>query len=164
MSSDGVAGCRVTSAGAMEQLGAAAAATLASRTDACCIWLEGDLAAGKTTFTRGFVRARGHAGAVKSPTFTLVESYRIDGRDIHHFDLYRLGAPEELEYIGIDEYFGPATSVLVEWPARGAGVLPAADLVVAITVAGRERDVTLTGTETLTNEIVSRYENSIKTA
>ena len=109
------------------------------------ITLEGVLGAGKTTLVRGFLRALGHEGSVKSPTYTLVESYRVAGRDIYHMDLYRILDPDELEELGVRDYFDAEAWILVEWAERGQPVLPAPDLTIRLTPEGEGRRASLCG-------------------
>ncbi len=160
------------------------------------IYLDGDLGTGKTTLVRGFLRAMGHQGAVKSPTFTIVEPYLLDydklfnynvlddnlklntykekqqnlrlpglkeaalkepGLKIYHFDLYRLEDPEELEYIGIRDYLDGRAIALIEWPEKGYGILPEADLVIKINHHKQQRQVELIPQSDSAQVLVSKF-------
>ncbi len=107
------------------------------------IHLEGNLGAGKTTLVRGFMRGMGHSGAVRSPTYTLVEPYELQGRHCYHMDLYRLADPEELEYIGLRDMLDQQSVCLVEWPEQGQGILPSADLLIKIEYVDEARALCL---------------------
>ncbi|UGB44416.1 tRNA (adenosine(37)-N6)-threonylcarbamoyltransferase complex ATPase subunit type 1 TsaE [Frateuria edaphi] len=95
-------------------------------------YLHGDLGAGKTSFARALLTALGVGERVKSPTYSLVESYRAGALTAWHLDLYRIADPGELEWLGLDALGDPAALVLVEWPERGTGALPAPDLVLEL--------------------------------
>lgn len=125
----------------MEGLGARLATRLAA---GMVVFLRGELGAGKTTLVRGVLRGLGYDGAVKSPTYTLVEPYQLGGRTVYHFDLYRLTDPEELEFLGVRDYLQGSGICLIEWPERGAGVLPAADLEIGIDATTEGRVVRMT--------------------
>lgn len=125
----------------MERLGAALAPQLRA---GLVVFLHGELGAGKTTFIRGVLRGLGFTGAVKSPTYTLVEPYQLAGLTVYHFDLYRLNDPEELEFLGVRDYLEGSGVCLVEWAERGAGVLPVPDVDIAIEREEEGRVVRLT--------------------
>ena len=121
-------------ADATDRLGALLAQTRPPR---AIVYLRGDLGAGKSTLARALLRALGVTGAIRSPTYTLVERYPIGDGDAVHLDLYRIGDPGELEFLGLDA--GEGTLWLVEWPERGASALPPADLDVALALDGQGR-------------------------
>jgi tRNA threonylcarbamoyladenosine biosynthesis protein TsaE len=130
----------IASAADMEAFGARLAQVC---TGAALITLQGELGAGKTTLVRGLLRGLGHQGKVKSPTYTLVEPYELGERRVYHFDLYRLGAAEELDDIGLRDYLDAEALCLVEWPERGTARLPAPDLQLVLNHAGDARTVAL---------------------
>ncbi|MBS7458718.1 tRNA (adenosine(37)-N6)-threonylcarbamoyltransferase complex ATPase subunit type 1 TsaE [Coralloluteibacterium stylophorae] len=105
------------------------------------VYLRGDLGAGKSSLARALLRALGVTGTIRSPTYTLVERYPLpgDGREALHLDLYRIGAAEELEFLGLDDAVAEAALWLVEWPERGAGLLPPADLDIMLAPRGEGR-------------------------
>jgi len=121
-----------------------------------CIYLQGDLGAGKTTLVRGLLRALGHQAAVRSPTYTLMEPYAELSPACYHFDLYRLCDPEELEYLGIRDLLDGPVILLFEWPERGAGYLPAADLLIDIHSHGSGRLIKIKTTTEMGRQVCQR--------
>jgi tRNA threonylcarbamoyladenosine biosynthesis protein TsaE len=105
------------------------------------VWLEGDLGAGKTTFARGLIQALGYQGRVKSPTYGLLEQYQLESTQILHMDLYRIGEPEELEFIGLADLLDNQTILLIEWPDKGGKWIPEADFVFKFAYQAEGRDL-----------------------
>lgn len=112
------------------------------------IWLEGDLGAGKTAFARGLILALGYSGRVKSPTFGLLEHYPLASLQVLHLDLYRIGDPGELEFLGIEDLLDEQTVLLIEWPDKGGAWVPRPDFVLRFAYAGEGRVLHLTACTT----------------
>ncbi|PKG81604.1 tRNA (adenosine(37)-N6)-threonylcarbamoyltransferase complex ATPase subunit type 1 TsaE [Colwellia sp. 75C3] len=126
------------------------------------VYLNGDLGAGKTTLTRGFVRGMGHVGNVKSPTYTLVEPYELAEWRIFHFDLYRLADAEELEYMGIRDYFNSDCCCFIEWPEKGTGLLAKADLIINIAYQDEQRIIELQAESVHGEQVMTELAQIIK--
>jgi len=107
----------------------------------CLIFLQGDLGAGKTTLVRGFMRAAGYDGVVKSPTYNIVEEYELEQRLFYHFDLYRLVDAEELEWLGMEDYLKANSVCFIEWPDNGDGYLTVPDIILTLSVRENEREL-----------------------
>ena len=131
---------------ATADLAAALATTIAAHPEPrCCVLaLEGDLGAGKTFFARALLRSQQVEGAVKSPTYTLIEPYQCALGTVLHLDLYRLADPEEMEYLGLQDQMESARLMMVEWPSKAGDFLPAVDLRLALSVEPEQRHWTLT--------------------
>jgi tRNA threonylcarbamoyladenosine biosynthesis protein TsaE len=125
---------------ATEALGAALAQAFQRLPGGSAVfYLHGELGAGKTTCARSVLRALGVSGAIRSPTYTLVETYPLGPLTCVHVDLYRVQGPAEVDELGLRDYFGSDCLLLVEWPERGAGELPPADLELTFQYAGEAR-------------------------
>ncbi|MBI2306595.1 MAG: tRNA (adenosine(37)-N6)-threonylcarbamoyltransferase complex ATPase subunit type 1 TsaE [Rhodocyclales bacterium] len=127
-----------------------------SLTPGMVVYLDGDLGAGKTTLVRAMLRALGHAGPVKSPTYTLVEVYVFSSLYWYHFDFYRFNHPEEFVDAGLGEYFRSDSVCLVEWPDKAAGFVPPPDLVVALAFDGNGRRAALSARSPEGRQCLSR--------
>jgi tRNA threonylcarbamoyladenosine biosynthesis protein TsaE len=129
-----------------EDFGAKLARARPGQTDfLAVVYLTGDLGAGKTTLTRGFLRALGVVGTVRSPTYTLLEVYELKELTAVHLDLYRLSDPAELDNLGLREWAGVGHLWLIEWPERGNDRLPLADLLVRLTAGSVAHDIEVSG-------------------
>ena len=130
----------VATADDMRALGRALGNALrAASGGALVIGLEGELGAGKTTLVGGILAGLGVAGAIRSPTYTLIEPYEAAGLQLYHIDLYRLSGAREVEALGIRDLLTDRAVLLIEWPSRAAGALPTADLSVSIEYQGSGR-------------------------
>lgn len=118
-------------------------AIVTTQTQDITLYLNGELGAGKTTLSRGILQGLGWKGKVKSPTYTLVEEYKIGDKNIYHFDLYRLASPEELEFMGIRDYFNNNSICLIEWAEKGMGWINPADILVNLIYLHGGRQVEL---------------------
>lgn len=127
-----------------EALGARLARSRPAAGELAVLFLQGDLGSGKTTLARGFLQALGVSGTVRSPTYTLIELYPLDGFTVVHADLYRLQDPLELEGLGLREWAQPHHLWLIEWPERGYGHLPPADLQLSLRVAATAHAIEIT--------------------
>lgn len=128
------------------------------------LFLQGDLGAGKTTFVRGFIKGAGFKNNVKSPTYTLVEPYQINQQKIYHFDLYRLEDPQELELIGIRDYFAEPAIYLIEWPERAIKQLPSCDMTCNILPRTVGREVHLKASSAVGQILLDQLANQYRDA
>lgn len=146
---------------ALELVGEAAQLAFGETLAACLprqavLYLEGDLGTGKTTLARGILRGLGHRGSARSPTFTLLEPYALGDRRLYHLDLYRLTDPEELEYLGLRDLLAEEALWLIEWPERGQGALPPADLLVRLDFGDTSRQLRLLARSAQGADVVAR--------
>jgi len=118
--------------------------------------LSGNLGSGKTTLCRGLIQSYSHSGAVKSPTYTLVEPYEIGDKRIYHFDLYRMEDPEELEFIGLWDYLTQEALIIIEWPEKAFGVLPPADLAIQLEQQEKGREITCSANTSLGEAVLEK--------
>jgi tRNA threonylcarbamoyladenosine biosynthesis protein TsaE len=145
---------------AMLKLGSQLAQACPSQSkDPLIIFLQGQLGAGKTTLTRGFLQGLGYKGKVKSPTYTLVEAYEVESRPVFHFDLYRLQEAAELDFIGMQDYLLPQAICLMEWPENAKDRLPSPDLSCSIHLHGSGREIKLTAHSVQGDTLLQRVQH-----
>ncbi|MFT5139177.1 MAG: tRNA threonylcarbamoyladenosine biosynthesis protein TsaE [Lysobacterales bacterium] len=126
------------------------------------VYLYGDLGAGKTTFVRAVLRQLGYEGRVKSPTYGLLECYLLEHLQIVHIDLYRISHPGELEFLGLDEFHLPQSVFMIEWPERGAQLLPKPDLSIEFSHASEARELIFTFHNSTTSEMFNKLANYLQ--
>lgn len=124
------------------------------------VHLHGDLGAGKTTFARALLQALGVGERVKSPTYSLIESYPLNGNTAHHLDLYRLADPEEVEWLGLPDLVDPDALILIEWPERGGQHIPPADLRIELSHAAAQRNLRVVGVTKRGQDALQRWSDS----
>jgi tRNA threonylcarbamoyladenosine biosynthesis protein TsaE len=139
--------------GAMEQLGGRLAALAYPGMQ---IHLSGDLGAGKTTFVRGFLRGLGYDGTVKSPTYTLVESYPLHDFTVYHFDFYRVKHPDEIEAIGFRDYQADGAICLIEWPEMAGQTIGSPDLLIRFSIINEVRQLELVSATESSKLLISK--------
>jgi tRNA threonylcarbamoyladenosine biosynthesis protein TsaE len=159
MNDDGAPGDGTFASGELDeaQLVALAARLAPAVRDGGVIHLAGELGAGKTTFARALLQALGVGERIKSPTYSLVESYRVGDLDIHHLDLYRIADAGELEWLGLGDLWGTHSLVLIEWPERASGTLPPPDLALELQHTGGARTVAATAIGVRGHEMLSAW-------
>ena len=144
-------------------VGASVARALSVLADApLVIALKGELGAGKTTLVRGLLRELGVTGTVRSPTFTLLESYSVPPFEVSHLDLYRLEAPQEIDALGVRDLLEPGRILLIEWPERGQGALPGADLEIGLSIARVGRRIAIEAESAAGEAVLARLKRAIK--
>jgi tRNA threonylcarbamoyladenosine biosynthesis protein TsaE len=143
---------------ATDELGRQLADALADH--ALLVTLQGELGAGKTALVRAFLQGMGHPGRVRSPTYTLMEPYVLDGQRVLHLDLYRLGDPGELEFLGFRDLIDEEHIVLIEWPERAGDLIPTVDLEILLAYEGEGRRVRISAGTDRGRQLLSRVSAS----
>jgi tRNA threonylcarbamoyladenosine biosynthesis protein TsaE len=124
------------------------------------VFLHGNLGAGKTTFVRGVLQGLGHQGKVKSPTYTIVEPYKVFDKNIYHFDLYRFNDEEEWEMAGFREYFNDESICMIEWPEKAATLMPNADIDIELSLTKEGRCIKYIANNNKAAQLLSHLENN----